>query len=76
MSTKKIKLICQEKSDLCLCFFRFLQHSVNTNISAGTDYRVVLLCNAYSTTQDYFTRPMGILIESVSGAQKVSEVEG
>ncbi|GIY39674.1 mediator of RNA polymerase II transcription subunit 23 [Caerostris darwini] len=51
----------------------FLQSSLNNNNLAhtlSTDYRVPLLCNAYSTNQDCFTRPMAILVEAVQGTQK------
>lgn len=36
----------------------------------GSDYRIALLCNAYSTNQEYFARPMGIIIETLFGSQK------
>lgn len=31
------------------------------------DYRTALLCNAYSTNQDYFSRPMAALVETILG---------
>lgn len=44
--------------------------SNNTPTLLGTDYRIALLCNAYSTNQEYFARPMGIIIETLFGSQK------
>lgn len=40
----------------------------------GADYRIALLCNAYSTNQEYFTRPMAALVETILGAQKSSSL--
>ncbi|XP_059485779.1 mediator of RNA polymerase II transcription subunit 23 isoform X2 [Neocloeon triangulifer] len=51
----------------------FLQHLVlsnNTQLTMGSDYRIAILCNAYSTNQDYFTRPMAALVETIFGSQK------
>nr|CAD7200499.1 unnamed protein product [Timema douglasi] len=51
----------------------FLQHLVmpsNSNLCMGADYRIALLCNAYSTNQDYFSRPMAALVETILGTQK------
>ncbi|XP_055939318.1 mediator of RNA polymerase II transcription subunit 23-like isoform X2 [Argiope bruennichi] len=51
----------------------YLQSSLNNNNlshTLNTDYRIPLLCNAYSTNQDCFTRPMAILVEAVQGTQK------
>lgn len=39
-------------------------------MSLNTDFRIVLLCNAYSTNQEYFTRPMALLVETLNGSQK------
>ncbi|CAL4068022.1 unnamed protein product, partial [Meganyctiphanes norvegica] len=36
---------------------------------AGTDYRIALLLNAYSTNPDYFQRPILALSESIQGKQ-------
>jgi mediator of RNA polymerase II transcription subunit 23 len=33
----------------------------------GSDYRIALLCNAYSTNQEYFTRPMAALVDTILG---------
>ncbi|KAK6627240.1 Mediator of RNA polymerase II transcription subunit 23 [Polyplax serrata] len=56
----------------------FLQHLVQPNNSLGlcmgADYRIALLCNAYSTNQEYFTRPMAALVETILGAQKSSSL--
>ncbi|KFM78815.1 Mediator of RNA polymerase II transcription subunit 23, partial [Stegodyphus mimosarum] len=51
----------------------YLQHSLSNNNlshSLNTDYRISLLCNAYSTNQECFTRPMGVLVEAVQGNPK------
>nr|XP_029709787.1 mediator of RNA polymerase II transcription subunit 23 [Aedes albopictus] len=49
----------------------FLQHLVlpnnNATLCLGSDYRLALLCNAYSTNPDYFSRPMAALIETILG---------
>ncbi|OWR46814.1 mediator of RNA polymerase II transcription subunit 23 isoform X1 [Danaus plexippus] len=53
--------------------YEFLQHlmtSNNTPTLMGADYRIALLCNAYSTNQEYYARPMGIIIETLFGNQK------
>ncbi|XP_050360927.1 mediator of RNA polymerase II transcription subunit 23 isoform X2 [Nymphalis io] len=53
--------------------YEFLQHlmtSNNTPTLMGSDYRIALLCNAYSTNQEYYSRPMGIIIETLFGSQK------
>ncbi|KPI96136.1 PREDICTED: mediator of RNA polymerase II transcription subunit 23 [Papilio xuthus] len=53
--------------------YEFLQHlmsSNNTPSLMGGDYRIPLLCNAYSTKQECYTRPMGIIIETLFGIQK------
>jgi mediator of RNA polymerase II transcription subunit 23 len=48
--------------------YEFLQQlSSATNLSIGDDYVVTLLCNAYSTNQEYFSRPMGALIDTILG---------
>lgn len=50
--------------------YEFLQHLVmpnsNNTLSIGsTDYRVSLLCNAFSTNQDFFNRPMAVLLDTI-----------
>jgi mediator of RNA polymerase II transcription subunit 23 len=48
--------------------YEFLQHlssTQNQNLSIGEDYVVTLLCNAYSTNQEYFSRPMSALIDTI-----------
>lgn len=50
--------------------YDFLQHLIppnNAALSMGNDFRVVLLCNAYSTNKDYFTKPMAALVETIQG---------
>lgn len=41
-------------------------------MSLGNDFRIVLVCNAYSTNQEYFTRPMNILVEALTGNAKTA----
>lgn len=51
----------------------FLQHLVmpsNPALCMGSDYRIALLCNAYSTNQEYFSRPMAALVETILGTSK------
>lgn len=53
----------------------FLQHLVppnNATLAMGNDYRIALLCNAYSTNQDYFSKPMAALVETIQGSSKSS----
>lgn len=38
----------------------------NNTLTMGTDFTIVLLCNAYSTNPDYFTRPMAALFETIN----------
>jgi mediator of RNA polymerase II transcription subunit 23 len=48
--------------------YEFLQHlstANNATLSIGDDYVVTLLCNAYSTNQEYFSRPMSALIDTI-----------
>lgn len=48
----------------------FLLHNAHNplgNSSPSSDYRVALLCNAFSTTLDCLARPMGSLMESLHG---------
>lgn len=40
------------------------------NLSLNKDYSIALLCNAYSTNQDFFSRPMGVLIDFILGPSK------
>lgn len=57
----------------CHCY-RFLQHLVmpnnNTSLCMGSDFRIALLCNAYSTNQEYFTKPMAALVDTILGCPK------
>ncbi|KAG8190668.1 hypothetical protein JTE90_001277 [Oedothorax gibbosus] len=51
----------------------FLQTTVTDADLANTlhsDYHIPLLCNAYSTNHECFTKPMGHLVEAVYGNQK------
>lgn len=36
----------------------------------GSDYRIALLCNAYSTNTEFFNRPMQALVDTILGSQK------
>lgn len=38
----------------------------NNTLTMGSDFTIVLLCNAYSTNPDYFTRPMAALFETIN----------
>nr|KAG5705861.1 hypothetical protein BaRGS_030751 [Batillaria attramentaria] len=48
----------------------FLKQTLNMKYISTNDYKIALLCNAYSTDTDYFARPMGHLLESIYGNQK------
>ncbi|XP_049544481.1 mediator of RNA polymerase II transcription subunit 23 [Anopheles darlingi] len=54
--------------------FDYLQHlampSNNPTLFMGSEYRFALLCNAYSTQTDYFSRPMQALIDTILGNSK------
>uniref|UniRef100_A0A182MU65 Mediator of RNA polymerase II transcription subunit 23 n=1 Tax=Anopheles culicifacies TaxID=139723 RepID=A0A182MU65_9DIPT len=54
--------------------FEYLQHlampSNNPTLFMGSEYRFALLCNAYSTQTDYFSRPMQALIDTILGNSK------
>lgn len=46
--------------------YEFLQQlSSAQNMTIGEDYIVTLLCNAFSTNQEYFSRPMSTLIDTI-----------
>ncbi|PVD23184.1 hypothetical protein C0Q70_16447 [Pomacea canaliculata] len=48
----------------------FLKQTLNMKYMPSNDYKIALLCNAYSTDTEYFARPMGHLIDSIYGNQK------
>lgn len=52
---------------LFFTFSSFIQHllPMNMMLSNGCDFRLAILCNAYSTHTDYFQRPMMALVESI-----------
>ncbi|XP_053676099.1 mediator of RNA polymerase II transcription subunit 23 [Anopheles nili] len=54
--------------------FEYLNHlampSNNPTLFMGSEYRFALLCNAYSTQTDYFSRPMQALIDTILGNSK------
>uniref|UniRef100_A0A3Q3JPP4 Mediator of RNA polymerase II transcription subunit 23 n=1 Tax=Monopterus albus TaxID=43700 RepID=A0A3Q3JPP4_MONAL len=45
----------------------FLQQSLRNKNLGMNDYKIVLLCNAYSTNTEYFALPMGVLVEAIYG---------
>ncbi|KAG5276965.1 hypothetical protein AALO_G00111930 [Alosa alosa] len=45
----------------------FLQQSLRNKSLPMTDYKIALLCNAYSTNSECFTLPMGVLVETIYG---------
>ncbi|MGH0155386.1 UNVERIFIED_CONTAM: hypothetical protein FKN15_066795 [Acipenser sinensis] len=45
----------------------FLQQSLRNKTLQMTDYKIALLCNAYSTNSECFTLPMGVLVETIHG---------
>lgn len=47
--------------------FRFLQQSLRNKSLQMNDYKIALLCNAYSTNSECFTLPMGALVETIYG---------
>lgn len=50
-----------------LWFYRFLQQSLRNKSLQMNDYKIALLCNAYSTNSECFTLPMGVLVETIYG---------
>lgn len=46
---------------------RFLQQSLRNKSLQMNDYKIALLCNAYSTNSECFTLPMGVLVETIYG---------
>lgn len=47
--------------------FRFLQQSLRNKSLGMSDYKIALLCNAYSTNSECFPLPMGALVETIYG---------
>ncbi|XP_043963377.1 mediator of RNA polymerase II transcription subunit 23 [Gambusia affinis] len=45
----------------------FLQQSLRNKSLGMSDYKIALLCNAYSTNSDCFSLPMGVLVETIYG---------
>ncbi|XP_054154034.1 mediator of RNA polymerase II transcription subunit 23-like [Oppia nitens] len=57
----------------------FLQENLMNNsnlLISGSDYRVALLCNAYSTNQELFARPLSVLVDGVQGGSNRSMAPG
>lgn len=55
--------------------YDFLHHSItssNAPMTMGNDYRIALLCNTFSTNQEYFNKPMGALVDAIQGNLKSS----
>ncbi|XP_061424919.1 LOW QUALITY PROTEIN: mediator of RNA polymerase II transcription subunit 23 [Lethenteron reissneri] len=48
----------------------FLQQSLRNKTLTMTDYKIALLCNAFSTNSEYFPLPMGVLVETIYGNGK------
>lgn len=48
----------------------YLKQCVNNKNMSLNDYKIALLCNAYSTNNEYFNLPMGKLVESIYGDSK------
>lgn len=46
-------------------FLHQLVHPNSPQLTMSGDYRIALLCNAYSTNQDYFSKPMAALVETI-----------
>lgn len=42
-----------------------MPNALMNNINYGNDYRIILICNAYSTNQEYFARPMNLLVDAL-----------
>ncbi|XP_061846688.1 mediator of RNA polymerase II transcription subunit 23 isoform X4 [Colius striatus] len=51
----------------CHSIKRFLQQSLRNKSLQMNDYKIALLCNAYSTNSECFTLPMGVLVETIYG---------
>ncbi|XP_004083784.2 mediator of RNA polymerase II transcription subunit 23 isoform X2 [Oryzias latipes] len=49
----------------------FLQQSLRNKTLGMSDYKIALLCNAYSTNSECFTLPMGVLVETIYGNASV-----
>ncbi|KTG03893.1 hypothetical protein cypCar_00013356 [Cyprinus carpio] len=45
----------------------FLQQSLCNKSLPMTDYKIALLCNAYSTNSECFKLPMGVLVDTIDG---------
>ncbi|XP_029639982.1 mediator of RNA polymerase II transcription subunit 23 [Octopus sinensis] len=48
----------------------FLKHAFSQKNLLLGDYKIALLCNAYSTNSEYFSLPMAILVENIHGNNK------
>ena len=44
-----------------------MQQSLRNKSLQMNDYKIALLCNAYSTNSECFTLPMGALVETIYG---------
>lgn len=62
-------VFCLLLSTQCLISLahRFLQQSLRNKNLQMNDYKIALLCNAYSTNSECFTLPMGVLVETIYG---------
>lgn len=48
----------------------FLKQTLNNKNLLLGDYKIALLCNAYSTNSEYFGLPMAVLVENIHGNNK------
>lgn len=51
-----------------------MQQSLRNKSLGMSDYKIALLCNAYSTNSECFTLPMGALVETIyaNGSMKIN----
>lgn len=55
----------------------FLQQAQNSRVNSITDFKIALLCNAYSTHSVSFQMPMSFLIDAIYGnGQQTTELPG
>uniref|UniRef100_A0A452EN81 Mediator of RNA polymerase II transcription subunit 23 n=1 Tax=Capra hircus TaxID=9925 RepID=A0A452EN81_CAPHI len=65
---KLFDLLYPEKEVTCSnSCMKFLQQSLRNKSLQMNDYKIALLCNAYSTNSECFTLPMGALVETIYG---------
>ncbi|KAJ8305857.1 hypothetical protein KUTeg_016402 [Tegillarca granosa] len=67
--TDKVKL-CRPIPFALHEHMEYLKQSLNNKNLSLNDYKIALLCNAYSTNNEFFNLPMGKLVESIYGDSK------